>query len=117
MSVLPHVFVFVFAYDDDSEEEYIIELLSGPGVVNSVEILPEIPEETTELIYDEINSRGLEIEFGVHDWSTGDHPNRVELIGFDTYEVDKAHVQNLLNVWKEILTKAGYQLGKQLKVK
>lgn len=102
---------FVFRFDltkrnYDFTITKIIEILAGPLISDPKEDY----EYVIEKIYQELENRQLESKYGVHDYFTN---GEQELIGFNTYEVEQAKIDELMKIWREILVKVGFTLGEE----
>ncbi len=99
----PFVFYFTF-FDEDTEQEstfgFIIQDIS-PFLKKSN--ISHFSVDTS--FYNEIFCK-LENKYGVHDWSSS--PNdKVDAIGYTTYEVPSEQFLNLLSEWQLEFSKIG----------
>ncbi len=95
----PCVFVFQFSLDDqDLNGEYLSEqygfVISAAGYEKIKGLIQ------TGDFYDEI-VEPIESEYGVHD-SFGNGPfDKVEMIGFETYEIQGPYIKKCMKAWHE----------------
>lgn len=95
----PCVFVFHFSLDEqDMNGEYLSEqygfVISAMGYEKIKDLI-----QSGEF-YDEI-VEPIESEYGVHD-SFGNGPfEKVEMIGFDTYEIQGPYIKKCMKTWHE----------------
>lgn len=101
---------FVFR-DQLTKTRYVIPLLDGP-IMDQMEFFDS--DLFDEKILPEIEKRGLEIKFGVHDVLSF----KDELLGFTTYEIEETEKwDELLAIWSEIFISLGYKVGAVIKEK
>jgi len=95
--VKPFAFDFVF---EDPIKGAIVQIWHLPVEAE------ELTEEQNNKLFEEIEDRKLEYDFGVHDVGYSD-----ELFGFNSYEVKYDKISELLQIWKDILTSLGLETG------
>lgn len=71
-----------------------------------------IPDELWDKIVSDIEARGLETKFGIHDVSCN---GKDEILGFTSYEVEEKQFPELMSIWKEMLISYGFEVG-ELKI-
>jgi hypothetical protein len=100
---------FVFR-DQLTGMKYIIPLLDGP-VMDSNQLLDSFYYNR---IMPEIESRNLEIKYGIHDFNTESDD---ELFGFTSYEIETPEAwKELMLIWRDILVLLGYKIGETIKI-
>ncbi len=96
---------FVFKFD-----------LDGVSIHKHIKIKPPtgkdmswVEDEASNIMYDAIEEKKLETEYGVHDYSGRSLPNMI-VIGFNTYEVERSKIKPLMKIWEKILISAGFKI-------
>lgn len=70
-------------------------------------------EELTDRLQAEIDRRRLEYNYGVHDFSGQIKGAKYEW-GYNTYEVERGKIDELIAIWVEILTTHGFEVGQMI---
>lgn len=99
--------LFTF-FDENTQITHCLEIL-GPEK-HLKETLKD-SETFLDAVMDKINDKNLEILYGVHDISMSNN----ELLGFTTYEVHAHKWNDLMKIWRGILTELGFRVGKYIK--
>jgi hypothetical protein len=102
--------LFTF-FDENTSITHCLEILGPETLIKKIEKDENEDFDFLDLMITKIQDKNLESLYGVHDVSYSGEA----LFGFTTYEVHAHKWNELMKVWKEILTELGLRVGKYYK--
>jgi hypothetical protein len=100
--------MFDFSYEDEYNEDTDESVYDECWFeLKGISDEHEKSEELAETIM-ENETYDIEMEYGVHDFSTSDD---ITWIGYTTYEVPKDKTDEVMNKWKAVFERYGLEVG------
>jgi hypothetical protein len=101
--------LFTF-FDENTGITHCLEILGPETLIKNYENIEN--GDLLDKVRTAIEVKNLESLYGVHDFS---YSSNKTLFGFTTYEVHSYKWNELMKIWKGILTDLGFRVGKYIK--
>jgi hypothetical protein len=96
---MKNLFVFDFVLEEEEVDEHYPVLTYGLELFGSEEEIDAIVYE--QEFQDEVET--IEMKYGIHDWGSGYEGDYNQSIGYNSYEISREHIQNVLKEWLSAL--------------